>query len=125
MTMHSTSVKVSDMRLTEKQQTAIINTFREVFAEKDAELWLFGSRVDDSKRGGDIDLLIKCYTTNYNELWTLRTLEWKYGILLQKQIGPRKIDTVLEFSQDCKNRPIVIQVKETGILLAVTASSNG
>ena len=39
------------------QQTAIRTTVAETFGEE-ANIWLFGSRVDDNKRGGDIDLLI-------------------------------------------------------------------
>ncbi len=44
------------MRLTEREKTAIVG----VVASFDpaAEVYLFGSRADDSKRGGDIDLLI-------------------------------------------------------------------
>ena len=45
------------MRITDKQREYIVNSFLEVF--DDAKLYLFGSRVDDEKKGGDIDLLIK------------------------------------------------------------------
>ncbi len=45
------------MRLTEEEQSVIKRIVAEVFGE-DAVLWLFGSRVDDSKRGGDVDLYV-------------------------------------------------------------------
>ncbi|MDD2774356.1 MAG: nucleotidyltransferase domain-containing protein [Gallionella sp.] len=46
------------MHLTTQQQTIIRATVAEIFG-MDARVWLFGSRVDASKRGGDIDLLIE------------------------------------------------------------------
>ncbi len=44
------------MRLTQQEIQIIKSTVREMMGEK-ASVWLFGSRVDDSKRGGDIDLV--------------------------------------------------------------------
>ncbi len=43
------------MRLTPRQQQIIREAARDVFGTE-ARVWLFGSRVDDSRRGGDIDL---------------------------------------------------------------------
>lgn len=45
------------MRLT-REQAAIIRSAAEVFGA-DARVWLFGSRVDESRQGGDIDLLLE------------------------------------------------------------------
>lgn len=45
------------MRLTEDEQALIKRIIANVFGE-DADIWLFGSRVDDSKRGGDVDLYV-------------------------------------------------------------------
>jgi len=42
------------MRLTPGQQSAIRSAVAETFGDA-ANVWLFGSRVDDNKRGGDID----------------------------------------------------------------------
>jgi len=105
------------MRLTEKQRVSIIEVFIEAFNPLKAELWLFGSRVDNTKLGGDIDLLIKCYELDYQELLDLKD---KYEFFLQKKIGQRRIDIVLEFSEDCQRRPIVINAKKSGILLTTT-----
>jgi predicted nucleotidyltransferase len=46
------------MRLTTAQQEGIKQVCREVFTA-DASVWLFGSRLDDSARGGDVDLYVK------------------------------------------------------------------
>jgi len=47
------------MRLTQRQQRAIKDAAAETF-DPDAKVILFGPRLDDQKRGGDIDLLVKC-----------------------------------------------------------------
>ena len=46
------------MRLTPTQINIIRNATRQNFGQ-DALIWLFGSRVDDSRRGGDVDLYIE------------------------------------------------------------------
>jgi predicted nucleotidyltransferase len=46
------------MRLTPEQVSTIIQTTRSI-AGQDAKVWLYGSRLDDTRRGGDIDLLIE------------------------------------------------------------------
>lgn len=44
------------MRLQSHETEVIKRTVRDF--DKNAQIYLFGSRVDDSKKGGDIDLLI-------------------------------------------------------------------
>lgn len=46
------------MRISPKQIATIIQTTRSI-AGQDAQVWLFGSRLDDTRKGGDIDLLIE------------------------------------------------------------------
>jgi len=45
------------MRLNAEETANIKRIVAEVFGD-DAQLWLFGSRVDDAKRGGDVDLYV-------------------------------------------------------------------
>lgn len=46
------------MRLTQQQTQIIVDTI-ERMSEKSAEVFLFGSRLDDQARGGDVDILIE------------------------------------------------------------------
>ncbi|MDP2025023.1 nucleotidyltransferase family protein [Sulfuriferula sp.] len=46
------------MRLTASQIESIRQTTRQKFGAG-ASVWLFGSRMDDSRRGGDVDLYVE------------------------------------------------------------------
>lgn len=46
------------MRLKPEQTQFIKSTIARHFGD-DARIWLFGSRVDDAKRGGDVDLFVQ------------------------------------------------------------------
>lgn len=78
------------MRLTEFQQKEIARTTAEVFGES-ASVSLFGSRADDSARGGDIDLFI---TTDL-DAETARRRKLRFLTVLKRRIGDRRIDVVL------------------------------
>jgi predicted nucleotidyltransferase len=46
------------MRISPQQIDTIIQAARSI-AGQDAQVWLFGSRLDDAARGGDLDLMLK------------------------------------------------------------------
>jgi len=50
------------MRLSEFEHRSILSAFRQIF--KNGNIYLFGSRVDDHKKGGDIDLYIETEQSN-------------------------------------------------------------
>ncbi|MCP4970112.1 MAG: nucleotidyltransferase domain-containing protein [Arcobacter sp.] len=56
---------------------------------KDGKMYLFGSRVDDSKKGGDIDLLIVSSTATKKDIR-------KFRIEFFKKFGEQKFDIVLD-----------------------------
>jgi hypothetical protein len=79
------------MRLTEKELTIIRKTFQEYFSSSD-HLWLFGSRVDDAKKGGDIDFYIETMESDVSTALAKRS---KFVVALYMSIGDQKIDVVL------------------------------
>ncbi len=97
------------MRLTPDQQRAIRTATTEVFGEG-AGVWLFGSRANDSKKGGDIDLLI-CPHPEATEHIFYKKIRWLSK--LERELGERKIDVVIEVPHD--TRPIVAIAHATGV----------
>jgi predicted nucleotidyltransferase len=103
------------MRLTNSERELIKKAFLESF--QDGKMYLFGSRVDDTKRGGDIDLYI-CPTIRCDNE---RELKRKFQILLNEYIGEQKIDVVMAKDKD---RPIEQEALRTGVEL-MSINANG
>ncbi|MEO1751802.1 nucleotidyltransferase domain-containing protein [Thiofaba sp. EF100] len=101
------------MRLTPEQADIIRQSVHTSFGPQ-ARVWLFGSRVDDAKRGGDIDLLIQPPPPWPGDADILRR-KIDFLVQLERQLGERKIDVVIEQPED--TRPIVRIAHETGIEL--------
>jgi len=96
------------MRISKTYQRIIKENALLIFG-RNTKVYLFGSRVDDSMKGGDIDLLIK--TDNKDKLYEKKI---KYIARLYKLLGEQKIDIVI--SKD-KNRIIEKNAFSTGVLL--------
>ncbi len=98
------------MRLTDSEINAIKQTFLDLFHE--GKVYLFGSRVDDTKRGGDIDLYFELdENLSVEELMRLKV---QFKLKLYDLIGEQKIDIVI--SKD-KNRSIEKEIMKNGVLL--------
>ena len=99
------------MRLTSQQ----IATIRQVVAEQlgsGARVLLFGSRVDDAARGGDIDLLVE----TKRELANRSAEASRLAAKLQLALGDQRID-VLIIDPTTRLQPIHRAAKETGVAL--------
>ena len=95
------------MRLSKEYRDTIKQTFYEVFG--DGKIYLFGSRVDDNQKGGDIDLYLvvdKKLQSFDNKL--------KFLAKIKRKLGEQKIDVV--FNKD-SNRLIEQEAKRWGVEL--------
>ena len=101
------------MRLTPAQQSAIRTTVAETFGDE-ARIWLFGSRVDDNKRGGDIDLLIEATQSDVD---AIVRAELAFVTKLQMRLGEQKIDVLVDYPTRHFSPPIFTIAKQTGIRL--------
>ena len=84
------------MRLNDKEIAAIKEVTRGVFGDN-ATISLFGSRTDDNKKGGDIDLFIQC--NRQISLEEQYQLKIKFLVQLKKNIGDQKIDVLINGGQ--------------------------
>lgn len=96
------------MRLSKETVDIIKETAKEIYP--DAEIWLFGSRVDDNKKGGDIDLFIETHKS------ALFEQQIKFLTKLERCGIERKVDLIVK-SPDSKHKLIFDIAKQTGILL--------
>jgi len=98
------------LRLTQSEIEAIKKSYLDVF--QGGSIYLFGSRVDDNQKGGDIDL----YIVPNTELPSSALLEKKLNFLVQVKnaIGEQKIDVVI--ARD-KKRLIEQEALQKGIKL--------
>lgn len=99
------------MRLTGRQQQIIREEVVRVFGS-DALVRLFGSRVDDNARGGDIDLPIESRGTPAE----LLDGELKLQARLLRRLGDRHIDVVV-YGGDRPLRAIDAHARKTGVPL--------
>ena len=95
------------MRLSTQQHQAIKKYFLEVF--HDGHIYLFGSRVDDEKKGGDIDLYIDSHNKE-----NLVHKKLDFLVKLKREIDNQKIDVV--FNKGLNRAIDNVAIKE-GILL--------
>jgi len=78
------------MRLSVEQARAIVTAAREL-AGPEASVRLFGSRLRDDIRGGDIDLLVECPAPVDRPVWLATRLTAR----LQRLLGDRRIDVLV------------------------------
>jgi len=94
------------MRLGQEQIELLKNKLKTL--SLNAKIYLFGSRVDDSKRGGDIDLLIVSDELTKKDLRILRVEFFKH-------FGEQKLDIVLD-NGEFKN-PFTRHIFQKAVLL--------
>ncbi|MBU0661729.1 nucleotidyltransferase domain-containing protein [Patescibacteria group bacterium] len=94
------------MRLTKKE----IATINAVIAKYDkfAGIHLFGSRIDDNKKGGDIDLLVFSDNLTFDDNLRIK-------IELKEILGDQKIDLII--TRD-KSDPFVDLIFDSSVKLA-------
>ncbi len=95
------------MRLSKKYISVIKKYFNEFF--QNGEIYLFGSRVFDDKKGGDIDLYLK--VDSHINLFSKKI---KFLSRVKRELGEQKIDIV--FNQD-SSRLIEQEALKWGIKL--------
>ena len=98
------------MRISDDMAKSLVELAREHISEN-AKVWLFGSRVRDDAKGGDIDIMIEasaienplqkkiCFQLAFEDIW-----------------GEQKLDVLLH-DRERDDQPIHEIVRQEGILL--------
>ena len=92
----------------------ILDSFCEIIEQsidlsKGSELFLFGSRVDPKKKGGDIDLLL--VTDEYTKL-KMNELRLYLKALLREAAGDQKVDLSVATHEQKKSDPFFSSIDE-------------
>ena len=95
------------MRLNEHYRETIVSVAKEVYGDT-VNVYLFGSRTDDHKRGGDIDMLVRTEGAKKGFMGRIQMaskLKWL--------LGDQKIDII----EDHEESLVVEEALRTGIRL--------
>jgi len=77
------------MRLSQKERREIKSILSQIFGE--ATIYIFGSRLDDTRRGGDIDIFVQLKKPTEN----LRAKRAKAQLLLEEKLL-KPVDILIE-----------------------------
>ena len=92
----------------------MIKTAARRYFGEEVRVWLFGSRVDDTKRGGGIDLYVEA---NLSEPSQAVRAEIEFLADVKTQIGDQKIDVLVDYPGR-HHRPEILEIaRETGVIL--------
>lgn len=87
------------MRITVIEKKAISSSAKQIFGS-DTKVVLFGSRVNDAKRGGDIDLLIIPPLDSVRSEFFKKKFQFIVKVL--DRIGDQKIDVIIKYPDDTR-----------------------
>lgn len=105
------------MRLTASEVQGIASAFMELISmhKLDGELFLFGSRIDNHKRGGDIDLLWLCESRSRD-----KASQYKFELIAKilMRLDDQKIDVTIVSKDQSVKDPFFISVKSQLVKIA-------
>jgi len=98
------------MRISDKQNRIIQNAAKQVYGDN-VHIYLYGSRVYDDTKGGDIDLMVKA---DFDKMTSIKKV--LFLVELKKQLGDRKIDVVYD-KHSIQNKFFLNTIKQQAIQL--------
>ncbi|MGC8649993.1 MAG: nucleotidyltransferase domain-containing protein [Hydrogenobaculum sp.] len=102
-------MKTHEIRLEKEEIEAIKEVALEVFGS-DIMAWIFGSRTDLNKKGGDIDIYIEIKDFDIEKVVKKKI---EFLVRLENKIGEQKVDVVVS-PYGCQERHCQ-EAKNTGI----------
>lgn len=103
------------MRLTDVERVDIASAAA-VVLPAGSRVSLFGSRVDDARRGGDVDLLVELPgAPSPDDIVRMRS---RLTAQLYRRWGERRIDLLMCLQDQPDARPVVDTARRDGVLIA-------
>lgn len=103
------------MRMT-PQQAETVRMYAHLHFGEDAVIWLFGSRADDHKKGGDYDFLVETSLDQPDLI-----IEHKIAMIAELQststFEDEKIDLIVKRRNSGFDMPIYVVAKDEGVRL--------
>lgn len=103
------------MRLSQDEQTAIIESISDFLQGQPAQLRLYGSRVDDNLKGGDIDLLLIVKDEETRK--ALSSIKYKIIARMYMKMGERRIDLTIADKQKLEDDPFLQSILPTSLIM--------
>lgn len=97
------------MRLSIEEKQAILDSLYEV--DKNAEVYLYGSRANDFQKGGDIDLIIISDKMGYSE-----KLDFKFNLF--NRIEEQKVDIIISKREEIEKKIFLSHVFKNALKLS-------
>ena len=96
------------MRISLKERAAILETLKAEMGAIKYKVFLFGSRADDSKKGGDIDLLLEVDEQDYlGVLANKSALKFE----LEAATGDQRVDLTIATSKTLNSDPFLKSIQ--------------
>ncbi len=103
------------MRLNNFEVQSITKVFEKYMTNQQGQLFLFGSRADDHKKGGDIDLYVLLKSDS--DVTKMKPSKSKISYEIQGLIGEQRIDITINSVESVKNDAFWQSIQPELILL--------
>ncbi len=102
------------MRISNSEVLKIKKILNQFISDLDYKIYLFGSRADDSKKGGDIDLLLFIKSNDFEKVYEKKPL---LKFELETILGDQRVDLTLTTQEKKQEDLFIAHVFESAIEL--------
>lgn len=95
------------MRINQKEISIIYKTLDQLLPSTNYHVYLFGSRADDTKKGGDIDLLLLCNPSDYLQFQDQKIIIKSH---LEFNLDEQKVDLTIATHEMMKHDHFLISI---------------
>ena len=102
------------MRISNTEILKIKKVLNQFISDLDYKIYLFGSRADDSKKGGDVDLLLLVKSNDFEKVYQKKAF---IKFELETALGDQRVDLTLTTEEKKQDDLFITHVFENAIEL--------